>query len=84
MIGKDADKNEYWFFKEELGKLFIKMFEPVNQLESMMDIEDPNGMNMDIFQPAEPKAYWGFYDTEEEFEKLVEACNIKGVRERKL
>ena len=24
MLGKDCDKNEYWFFKEEAGKLFIK------------------------------------------------------------
>lgn len=24
ILGKDADKNEYWFFKEEPGKLFIK------------------------------------------------------------
>lgn len=25
-----------------------------------------------------------FYDEEEEFEKLIEACNMKGIRERKL
>ena len=24
MIGKDCDRNEYWFFKEETGKLFVK------------------------------------------------------------
>lgn len=29
MLGKDADKNEYWYFKEEPGKLFIKKFEEV-------------------------------------------------------
>jgi chromosome segregation ATPase len=29
MIGKDADKNEYWFFKEEPGKLFVKKFEEI-------------------------------------------------------
>lgn len=27
MLGKDADRNEYWFFKEEPGKLFVKRFE---------------------------------------------------------
>lgn len=25
-IGKDAQKNEYWFFKEEPSKLFVKKF----------------------------------------------------------
>jgi hypothetical protein len=27
MLGKDCDRNEYWFFKEEPGKLFIKKFD---------------------------------------------------------
>ena len=27
MLGKDCERNEYWFFKEEPGKLFIKKFE---------------------------------------------------------
>ena len=25
VLGKDADRNEYWFFKEEPAKLFVKM-----------------------------------------------------------
>ena len=29
MLGKDADRNEYWYFKEEPGKLFVKKFEEV-------------------------------------------------------
>jgi predicted nucleic acid-binding Zn-ribbon protein len=24
VLGKDADKNEYWYFKEEPGKIFVK------------------------------------------------------------
>ena len=24
MVGEDSDKNEYWFFKEDLGKLYVK------------------------------------------------------------
>jgi hypothetical protein len=27
VLGKDADRNEYWFFKEEPGKLFVKKIE---------------------------------------------------------
>jgi hypothetical protein len=29
MLGKDADRNEYWFFKEDPGKLFVKRFEEI-------------------------------------------------------
>lgn len=29
MLGKDAERNEYWFFKEEPGKIFVKKFEEV-------------------------------------------------------
>jgi len=35
-------------------------------------------------EPIEPKFCWLFYDEEDEFEKLIEACNVKGIRERKL
>lgn len=27
---------------------------------------------------------WFYYDEEDEFERLIEACNTKGIRERKL
>jgi hypothetical protein len=33
---------------------------------------------------AEPRFEWFYYETEEEFSKLLEACNVKGMRERKL
>ncbi len=26
VLGKDAERNEYWYFKEEPGKLFVKKF----------------------------------------------------------
>ncbi len=35
-------------------------------------------------QPKTYKFYWVYYDEEEEFDKLIEACNMKGIRERKL
>jgi len=31
MLGKDADKNEYWYFKEEPGKLFVKKYEEIKK-----------------------------------------------------
>ena len=27
---------------------------------------------------------WAYYDEEDEFDRLIEACNVKGIRERKL
>jgi TolA-binding protein len=27
VLGKDADRNEYWFYKEEPGKLFVKKYQ---------------------------------------------------------
>ena len=65
VLGKDADRNEYWFFKEEPGKLFVKKFE--NHEESKQAV-----------------AVWYYYDEEAHFDKLIEACNVKGIRERKL
>ena len=79
MLGKDADKYEYWFFKEDLGKLFVKKYEDKKDQLVMMDEEDDY-----IPELKEPKYWWFFYDEEDEVEKLIEACNLKGIRERKL
>jgi hypothetical protein len=81
MLGKDADKNEYWFFKEDPGKLFIKKYEEVKYPE-IMEIDEGNDDIMD--DPREPTFDWFYYDEEDEFEKLIEACNLKGIRERRL
>jgi hypothetical protein len=34
MIGKDALRNEYWLYKEDSGKLFVKKFEIVATKEA--------------------------------------------------
>ena len=70
MLGKDVDRNEYWFFKEEPGKIFVKKFEQVKQ-EYQMDVDEAN----DILEPTEPRFEWRYFDEEDEFEKLIEACN---------
>lgn len=46
----------------------------------MMDVDEGN----DIPEPTEPKFEWRYFDEEEEFDKLIEGCNQKGIRERKL
>lgn len=43
-----------------------------------------DGEEEDFIQSVERIFKWLYYDEEEEFEKLVEACNTKGIRERKL
>lgn len=82
MLGKDGDKNEYWFFKEDSGKLFIKKFEESKENLIMLDEEEL--MRDDDYLPKEIMYQWFFYDEEDEFDKLVDACNVKGIRERKL
>lgn len=45
----------------------------------MNDEED-----LELNEPVEIIIKWFYYDQEDEFEKLIEACNLKGIRERKL
>jgi hypothetical protein len=46
----------------------------------MMEVDEAN----DIPEPMEPRFEWKYFDEEDEFEKLIDACNQKGIRERKL
>jgi len=55
MLGKDADRNEYWFFKEELGKLFIKKSEAAKSDLNMMQIDENNDQVADAPEIAEPE-----------------------------
>lgn len=66
MVGKDADKNEYWFFNDDPNRIYIKK----------LVIRNENKENAEY--------YWCYYDEEEKFTKLLESCNIKGIREKKL
>lgn len=81
MLGKDANRNEYWFFKEEPSKIFIKIIEKVPVIIPMeVDANEEPAEWMDY----EDKVSWCFYDEEDEFNKLVDSMNSKGVREKKL
>lgn len=70
MLGKDADRNEYWHFKEDPERVYI-------QKEEAQEHEDP-------YAVAEAKIYWQYIDEEEKFDQLIESMNPKGIRERKL
>ena len=38
----------------------------------------------EMIQQVQYKIQWCYYDEEDEFDKLIESCNLKGVKERKL
>ena len=44
ILGLDADRNEYWFFKEEPSKLFVKKYDNVEPAEPKFTIVE-NGEN---------------------------------------
>lgn len=77
MLGKDVERNEYWIFKEEPTKVFVKIYENVESEEMQID------EGIDEIKKALTYE-WCYYDEEEEYEKLIEACNTKGIREKKL
>ena len=52
VLGKDADRNEYWFFKEEPSKLFIKK-QQADDDEEMKD------------ETIDSKFTWYYYDEEQ-------------------
>ena len=80
-LGKDADRNEYWFFKEDPSKLYVKKQYSAAQKHEVKDQE-----NIEMVREELSKATfaWSYYDEEGQFEKLLEACNLKGIRERRL
>lgn len=70
MLGRDAARNEYWFFKEEPNKLFVKQIHKDIDDESMQEVITGHD--------------WLYYDSEEEIELLIRSLNNKGIREKKL
>lgn len=77
MLGKDVKRNEYWFFKEELSKIFVKQIEKPDMMEIDEGAED-----LANFQ--EERVNWFYYDEEDELQKLMDSLNPKGIREKKL
>jgi Williams-Beuren syndrome DDT (WSD), D-TOX E motif len=45
-----------------------------------MDIDEAS----DIPEIKQITYQWYYYDEEDEFNKLIESCNLKGIRERRL
>lgn len=73
VLGMDASNNEFWFFKDDPGRLFIKRF-------SSLEEKKEDDMDVDSDFPY----FWYVLDTEEEFEQLLDSINNKGIKEKKL
>lgn len=62
MLGKDVNRHEYWFFKEEPTKIFVKYIEKREvQNDGLMEVDDGQ---MDV--QYEEKIQWLYYDEEDE------------------
>ncbi len=59
VLGKDADRSEYWFFKEETGKLFVKKLENPQACE-----EKKEDVQMVSEQVQDKVVVWYYYDEE--------------------
>jgi hypothetical protein len=81
VLGQDANLHEYWFFKDDPTKIFVKV-------EVAMSTENGQGELLDQMkgdQQAPTTSYeWYFIEEEEKFDQLFESLNLKGTREKKL
>jgi hypothetical protein len=90
-LGRDSDKNEYWYFKEEPSKVFVKktiIYKPnIAETDGMkngneVDLEKDKAM-LEMREKG-PDFQWFYYEHESEIESLFNSLNPKGIRERKL
>jgi hypothetical protein len=63
-LGLDKDKNEYWFFKDDITRLYVRPCPP-----KKMTVDDDEGF--EVFQEVEEQeTKWFYYDEEEEIDEL--------------
>ncbi len=75
MLGKDADRHEYWHFKEDAERIYVRFDEPV--------LSSPDART-GISEVLDHRFTWFYIEDEDKYEQLVESLNPKGVREKKL
>ncbi len=74
-MGKDADRHEYWHFKEDAERIYVRFDEPV--------LSAPDAMT-GVPEVLDHKFTWYYIEDEDKYEQLVESLNPKGIREKKL
>jgi hypothetical protein len=96
MLGHDAQRQEYWHFKDDPARIYIRREEQIqlqNAIKSI-DMEDVENsmLNQAQMQNGDEgevqhkvKISWFYYDTDVEVDTLLNIClNPKGQRERAL
>ena len=83
MLGQDAQRSEYWHFKDDCSRIYIRK-EDVQTTDA--DMADANQEVIVTDAIAQPKVVysWYYYDREEQLDQLIERLNYKGLRERRL
>ena len=75
VLGKDADRHEYWHFKEDAERIYVRFDEPI--------LSSPDPMT-GVPEVISHKFTWFYIEDEEKYEQLVDSLNPKGIREKKL
>lgn len=76
VLGQDAHMSEYWFFKDDPQRLYIK--KQVAQSQALENIDEQADAASAL------KYQWYFIDDEDQFDQLFDSFNLKGIREKKL
>ena len=91
MLGQDASKSEYWHFKDDKSRIYVRTEEevPIKQVKQNAVMRDEANPTDEEAQEeeitlTETKYSWFYYETEDQLEELMQSLNPKGIRERKL
>lgn len=77
MLGQDAQRSEYWHFKDDCSRIYIRREEHSQIDVDMLSDEAP-------VEATRVEYSWHYYETEEQLNLLIERLNTKGIRERRL
>lgn len=75
MLGKDAQRSEYWHFKEDTERIYIR-----KEVQTQASAHS-NEMSEELVQS---KVYWYCIEEDDKFDHLLQSMNPKGIREKKL
>lgn len=91
MLGQDASKSEYWHFKDDKNRIYIRKEEevPIKQPKQGVEMKDEaNASDEEAHEEeitlTETRYSWFYYENEDQLEELIQSLNPKGTRERKL
>jgi len=80
LLGMDALRAEYWHFKDDPQRIYMRKEEDVR---SKTDAEAEEAAIEEI-ELVKRVVTWTYYEDEDQFEQLLEKLNPKGIREKKL